>query len=658
MLSYRFQAFSSAIMLLAAQLAHASRCIQPDVTLVHQAERLVDVSGLGTGSVVELSNHPDPIKLWEGQGRVRLALSPEEQFRIRTPGGSFSKWFDPLEIDAAPEAVQTPGWALGAVWYNVFPERFDNAEPFNDQGWPHGTKVPWDAPWDAVSADEFEASANRSIAAPRRYRDSTTRTRPLLFETIFERRCGGDLQGVQRRLNHIKGLGATAIWLCPIFDADSLHKYDASDHRHIDPNLAYPGTPIGDKPSFTPDPKSWEWTPADRYFIDQLLPEAKRLGLKVILDGVWNHVGVGHPAFRDAVERSNASPYFDWFDLRTDSFGHVTGWRAWDRPNGNLPAFRQFDGDLAPGPKMYVENVTRRWMDPNGDGDPSDGIDGWRLDVANEIGMPFWRHWRNLVRDINPEAPLVGELWFDGSDYFGGKAFDAQMNYPLAFVLVPWLAGEPNPDIADEIAAVFAHHPATVLAQMNVLASHDTARLVSVLANPGLGYDQGAGLGAAHFDRTRPSQEAYERLELAHAVLTALPGSPMVFAGDELGLWGGDDPDNRKPLPWPDKVRNDSIRQLARDSTSSIGSWLRLRHDERAGEILRHGGWELYSDNILLIIDRDLNGNVIRLFANATNQPVPSEIGEIPARSAKMVKLETPGEWACLHQSSEKPISP
>lgn len=632
-----------------------NRCIQPEMRLVHAELRLLDVTVPVNGFWIESSSGSWPIGPYPAGAVRRLQLDPDERIRFRSETGQPSDWFDPfLTHPAEPEALETPAWALGAVWYNVFPERFDNANPASDQGWPNATPIPWDQDWFAVTPDELEASANRAIADPRRFADAPRRSRPPLHDTVFERRYGGDLQGLTRRLDHIQSLGATALWLCPVFDSDSLHKYDAADHRHIDPHLAHPVAPAQTHRPFSPDPAEWGWTPADRFFLDELLPAAKSRGFRLILDGVWNHIGTAHPAFQDALERGSASPFFDWFEIRLDTSGHAAGWRAWDRTNGNLPAFRQIEGDLAPGPKDHVFHVTSRWMDPNADGDPSDGIDGWRLDVANEVGFPFWRDWRAHVREINPDAALYGELWFDGSDYFGGAAFDAQMNYPLAFVLLPWLSGVQNPEIARDIERTMNHHPATVLAQMNLLASHDTARLVSLLANPGLGYDQGAGLNASNFNRDRPPPEAYERLELAYAVLNALPGSPMVFAGDEIGVWGGDDPENRKPLPWPDLAKDPELAQLATRTTDRIAPWLRVRSDPEFGPVLRYGGVQLSTINEMLVIERDLSGLRLALWANPTDETQPSTIGPVPPRSARLAWTHDSGRWSPVILPSEK----
>ncbi|MGP1271704.1 MAG: alpha-amylase family glycosyl hydrolase [Phycisphaerales bacterium] len=642
---------------MASLLAAPAWCIQPPgvtAEVVHVGERLVDVTMVPTAigvTIERTGSSASPRWLVDEAGwmRSRLRLEADERLRIRIGSGEPGEWFDPLaETQPEPEALETPGWALGAVWYNIFPERFDDANPANNQGWPHGTPVPWTADWFEVSADEFEASANRAIASPQRYGDDHERRRPPLRETVFERRFGGDLEGVVRRLDHIADLGATAIWLCPVFASTSLHKYDAADHRHIDPWLAGPGpTDALAGPGQFDDPATWSWTEADRVLLDRLLPAARERGMRVILDGVWNHVGLAHPAFVDAASRGPASPYFDWFEIVADRTGQAVSWRAWDRRNGNLPVFRQHAGNLAPGPIAHVDAVTRRWMDPNGDGDPSDGVDGWRLDVANEVPLAFWSHWRSLVRSINPDAALFGELWFDGSDYFGGRAFDAQMNYPLAFALTAWLGRDPAFDaraLSDALDRVYRHHPATHLAQMNLLSSHDTPRLASMLANPGREYDRSAGLGDDGFNRGRPSDEVYDRIELAYAVLAVMPGSPMLYNGDELGMWGADDPENRKPLAWPglveDRPTHWPTEAHAEAMTQRLGLWLRLRSDPSLGGVLRFGRAAWHAEGPLLVIDRQLDDRRVRLIANPEDTAIRWEQLEVPARGVLLLEAD------------------
>jgi len=142
---------------------------------------------------------------------------------------------------------------------------------------------------------------------------------------------------------------------------------------------------------------------------------------------------------------------------------------------------------------------------------------------------------------------------------------------------------------------------------------------------------------------------------LAYAVLTALPGSPMVFAGDELGVWGGDDPENRKPLPWPDLTEDESLVELAEETTSRIGNWLRWRADREIGPVLRYGGCRLWTEQGMLVIERDLDGQQIRLYANPTDVPVQSTIGQVGPRSARLVRLGQFDTWVDIRSASEKP---
>lgn len=612
------------------------------VQSVHDPLGLFDVTADAAGRDSTIEVGTDGVVAWSVSvamdgAPVRLQLADSERVRLVDAEGTAGPWLDARTIAASnPAAEQTPGWALGAVWYNIFPERFDNANPSNDQGWPHGTNLEWTQDWFDVTADEFEGTANRATAYRPRYNDDWNRDRPPLHDAVFERRFGGDLQGVERRLDHIRDLGATVIWFCPVFDSTSLHKYDAADHRHIDPAFGHPGTPSFERPAFSMNPDEWVWTPADRYFVDEFLPAAKSHGLRVVLDGVWNHVGLAHPTFRSVLSQGNDSPYASWYHFGVDATGRTNTWQAWDRRNGGLPEFRQVDGDLVPGVREHVFAVTDRWMDPNGDGSPDDGIDGWRLDVANEVGLRFWSAWRSHVRSINPEATLVGELWFDGRDYFEGRAFDSQMNYPLAFPMVEWLGGSgamPTSAIPAALDRVFVHAPATNLAQVNLLGSHDTARFVSMMANPVDEYDRGASLGSAGYNRGKPPAEAFKKLELAYAVLTALPGSPMVYAGDEIGLWGADDPENRKPLVWPGDTA------LA----ERIGALLRLRQHPEIGAVLRFGSARWWAEDDALWIERQLDATRVRLVANPTASPI--EIGDttIPGLSHQLFQVGRSG---------------
>lgn len=520
------------------------------------------------------------------------------EVEVRDADGS--SWRRRLRAAAPAPGPDVPSWAMGRVWYQVFPERWRNGNPGNDPNDPAIVRLDWASPWWTTTPEEVELAMQRRFVDPIRHPFEPDAATGAFGATVFARRYGGDLQGVVEKLDHLVALGVDGLYLCPIFASSSLHKYDASDYRHVDPTLGDPG----DAPDLgmpldraASDPASWVWTPADRYFVDVLLPEAKRRGLRVMLDGVWNHVGLDHAAFRNVRRLGTRSPYADWFDVDFDEQGRVIGWRAWDGRNGDLPAFRQTaDGDLAPGPKEHIFAVTRRWMDPNGDGDPSDGIDGWRLDVAAEVGRTFWRDWRAHVRAINPRAVLVAELWFDGAAYFDGTAFDAQMDYPFATAVTAWLGGAEGTsadDLAARLSAMRGVRPGVDLAQLTLLTSHDTARLVSMLDNPGTAYDRGAETAAVMAGQYHPGPASPRALALARvgvAMQVMMSGAPMIYGGDEFGLAGPDDPSNRQPVIWPDQADQvEPDRRPDAGQAAAYAALLGLRHDAEIGPVLRLG---------------------------------------------------------------------
>jgi len=573
--------------------------------------------------------------------RVKTGM-PRAQYRFighSTSGDESSGEFAAL---ISPTLV-LPDWAMGATWYQVFPERFRNGNPTNDPRTPGTTLAKWNCNWYEVQPGEAEAYRTRHRLLP----DAPLpeRNGGPLYHVIYERRYGGDLQGLAEKLDELKDLGITAIYLNPIFEAHSLHKYDASDHRHIDEGLARPAE-AGPQPAAwhpdpteTLDPATWKWTAADRYFVDVFLPACRQRGLRVVLDGVWNHTGKEHFAFRHVMEKGKDSPYADWFYFEFGEDGKPTAWKAWDRPNGSLPKFRQVDaagntaekGDLAPSIKSHIFAVTKRWMDPNGDGDPSDGIDGWRLDVATDIGARFWKDWRTHVKSINPDAAIIAEIWDPAYDQLTGDAFDTQMHYPFAFAVLDWLsegtAQRPavsSDELAERLAKSLANPPQTNLLFQNLFASHDTERFVNMLWNPGRGYDRGAEVqnGAVEKDGYqwgRPPEDTYTRSLLGVAIQAMYLGSPMVYYGDEYGMWGADDPTCRKPLPWPDTGPNDNPDDVAMPRIrDEYARWMRLRQDPEIGDVLRYGSVQhLEAGNPdVFAFERTLNGKRVIVIVN------------------------------------------
>ena len=458
-----------------------------------------------------------------------------------------------------------PAWAADAVAYQIFPERFANGDPANDPTWASldfndrvreatWRTTPWTADWYARADWERE-------------------TGPSFYEDgVFFRRAGGDLQGVLDRVDYLDSLGVTLVYFNPVFYAASLHKYDAASYHHIDPYFG--PDPVGDLALIageTADPATWTFTAADRLFF-RLLDALHARGIRVILDGVFNHTGTKFFAFEDVRRNQQASPYADWYEVT-----------AWDDPatpadefdwNGwwgfkPLPvlANNADSTSLHPDIARHVFDATRRWMDPNGDGDPADGIDGWRLDVSGEVPDGFWREWTALVARINPDAYTVAEEWGDASAYLARTSFQATMNYhataiPTDAFLFDGRTGADQ--FARETVARFEAYPeATRLGLLNLLGSHDTDRLASMIVNGRMGanYDRDAGPRQSdRYDVRAPNEAEREVQRLAVTLQMALPGIPTVYYGDEAGMWGADDPDDRKPMVWPDLVYGTETR--------------------------------------------------------------------------------------------------
>jgi cyclomaltodextrinase len=430
--------------------------------------------------------------------------------------------------------LKAPDWAKDAVWYQIVLDRFRNGDATND---PDPVR-PWTSEWFTPS--------------PWEGRDGQT----FYQNFVYDRFYGGDLAGLEEKLPYLKELGVNALYLTPIFKAPSYHKYDVQDFRHIDDGF---GT-RGDYDEVTAredllDPHTWQWTETDRRFL-AFLQKAHAMGFKVILDAVFNHVGVDHPAFKDVLKNGKRSRYANWFEVTSWEPFAYKGWAGF----AHMPVFRKNrNGFASPEVKQHLFAVTRRWMDPNGDGDPSDGVDGWRLDVPNNIAHRFWSEWRHLVKETNPDALITGEIWNRADEWLDGRSFDAVMNYEFARTAVQWLFDRARKIPASAAAARFAElrlaYPvAATYCVQNLVNSHDTDRLASMVLNPDREYDRQNRVqeGNPDYDNRKPSPDAYARARLAVLLQMTYVGTPMIYYGDEVGMWGADDPSNRKPMLWSD----------------------------------------------------------------------------------------------------------
>ncbi|GBD92152.1 neopullulanase 2 [bacterium BMS3Abin04] len=501
---------------------------------------------------------------------------------------------------------RVPGWAKQAVWYQIFPERFNNGDRLNDPrpndmngGWPYKIPKGWQiSPWtsDWYKLQPWEKQDGHDF-----------------YWNAGVRRYGGDLQGVIDKLDYLKDLGITAIYFNPLFESPSLHKYDASMYRHIDNNF-------GPKPYLDPkvwakenpaDPATWRWTSADFLFL-KLIKLCHERNIKVIIDGVFNHVGTTFWAFQDVIRNQENSKFKDWFYIKsfdnpkTDSneFDYA-GWYGVK----DLPELKEDENGLIPPIREHIHAIVKRWMDPNDNGDPSDGIDGWRLDVADMVNHNFWKDFRKWVKHINPNAYITGEVWwkdweknimFDAAPWLQGDQFDAVMNYRFTravkrFVSDKKLHITPT-SFVDSLQNIMSDYPPenfSVL--MNLLGSHDTERLASLIVNPDQFYDHyGNPKQNPDFKIRKPNRTERLKQALMVGIQMTLPGAPMIYYGDEAGMWGGDDPDDRKPMVWPElsyetEKTHPFGKQRTPDSVyfdQSIFQWYKklisIRNDNRA----------------------------------------------------------------------------
>jgi cyclomaltodextrinase / maltogenic alpha-amylase / neopullulanase len=464
----------------------------------------------------------------------------------------------------------TPDWSKGIVWYQIFPERFSNGDTKNDPAvYDQAGAYPFDDtsafrihPWtsDWYKLQPYEKKNGKNI-----------------WFNIQRRRYGGDLQGILNKLNYIKSLGINAIYLTPIFWSPSSHKYDALMYHHVDPTFG--PDPDGDKKMMEKedplDPATWVWTKADLLAL-KLIDEVHKRKMRIIFDGVFNHVGVRSFAFRDLEKNQQASPFKDWFIVeswRDSAKGTPFKYKGWFGIS-TLPEFKEDSSGIVAGPKKYIFDATMRWMNPMNKG-VAHGIDGWRLDVAYNVGHPFWKDWRKYVRSINPQAYMTAEL-VDPIEktrpYLLGDEFDATMNYNFAFIVHDFFVQDSTASTVaqfdaklKELREVFGNGVA--LNMQNLMNSHDATRLASAVANPdGLKFGNwGRYFGWSqksnnkNYNARKPTAEQIKKQKLIAAFQMLYPGSPMIFYGDEAGMWGANDPDCRKPMLWAEKKYDPEI---------------------------------------------------------------------------------------------------
>ncbi len=438
-----------------------------------------------------------------------------------------------------------PDWVADAVFYQIYPDRFARSERVSKSA----RLEAWDSP-------------------PTRHGYK-----------------GGDLLGVVEHLDWLVDLGISALYLNPIFQSASNHRYHAYDYMRVDPMLG-----------------------GDEAF-DTLIAAAHDRGVRVVLDGVFNHTGRGFFPFHDVLENGADSPYFDWFTIygtpiNAYDLTRPPAYEAWWRLHA-LPKLNTAN----PAVREYVMGVAEHWI--------RRGADGWRLDVPEEITTPgFWEEFRSRVRAVNSEAYLVGEIWHAAPEWTAhGDRFDGVMNYVLTEAVLRFAAGgridpavvapvnlslQPaldGPGYRQAIDRLLATYPeAAHRVNLNLVGSHDTPRVLSMV-----GEDRAA-------------------VTLAAALVFTFTGAPCIYYGDEVGMTGHHDPGGRGGFPWGHPDSWD--RGLLED-------WRSLGALRRAHPALRRGAYRhLAAEGTLYAFCREGEAECLVVAVNAGDQAATVAVGE------------------------------
>jgi len=435
-----------------------------------------------------------------------------------------------------------PEWVKDAVFYQIFPDRF------------------------AIST---------SLPKP-------CRLQPWSSAPTHHGYKGGDLLGIAEHLDYLQDLGVNALYLNPVFQSTANHRYHTYDYFKVDPLLG------------------------GNEALQTLIEASHASGIRIVLDGVFNHTGRGFFQFNDILENGLDSPYLDWFIIKghpIDAYtnAHAVNYDAW----WNLPALPKLNVGN-PKVREFIWGIAEYWIEQ--------GIDGWRLDVPEEIQFPgFWEEFRRRVKRANPDAYILGEIWHDAPDWLTGDRFDAVMNYPFSRACLGFFGGD-RLDVsarpgghslsvldvhgfAEEIDRLLSQYDLThSQVQLNLLGSHDTSRFLTLVSGD------------------------VERFKLAVFFQMTFVGAPCTYYGDEIGLTGGPDPDNRRAMIWDQTQWNTDLHDYVARCTM-------LRRHNSA---LRRGDYtRLYSaDGVLAFGRRDNIQTVISVINNGSS----TFAGSIPLR--------------------------
>jgi len=419
------------------------------------------------------------------------------QSEFHSTGKAHRNRYYQLPFILREECYNVPEWAHKAVMYQIFPDSF------------------------ATGKGEHKglAAAQTALKKGERQKEKEIATEHGISKTLH----GGTFKGITENVQWLKGLGINCVYLNPVFAAVSYHKYDTNDYKHVDPCF-------GTDEEF-------------RTLVEVLHDN----GIRVILDGVFNHSGTGFFAWQDILKNQEKSTYRSWY---YDITFPVKDWKseytcfAYVK---SMPKLNLNDPDAA----SYFAEVGKYWICEY-------GVDGWRLDVANEVNKNFWRKFRNAVRSAKSDALLIAEVWEDAQNWQTYDLFDSAMNYRFTYACADFLAHRSigAKEFGERFSDMLMRYPSPVSSvQMNLLDSHDVERFL---------YTCGGEV---------------RRQKLAAAVQMTFPGMPSIFAGDERAMNGKTEAEYRLPFLWPKNIEQDKERD---DMTNWYRMLIHLRHKKDA----------------------------------------------------------------------------
>lgn len=466
-------------------------------------------------------------------------------------GENLPEW----QLTVYKSTYKTPDFAKGNIIYHVFVDRFNRAD---------GVKTKR-----KYRLHESFSESPEVVSADGKY----------YADDFF----GGNFNGIREKLDYLEELGVGIIYLSPIFKAFSNHRYDTGDYLKVDELL-------GTEDDFK-----------------RLLDAAHEKGMKVILDGVFNHSGADSLYFNKfgtydslGAYQSKSSPYYDWYYFKKFPDEYACWWGC-----DNVPDLNKSNKDYRA--LVFGKNgVVEKWQKL--------GADGWRLDVVDELPIDFVNLLIKKIKSVNKDALVIGEVWEDASTkvsygelrpYLLGDQLDGTMNYPFMNAIIAYVRDGDEKFFKDTVQSILENYPKeTVYCLMNSLGTHDTVRIINALSDVRAhGWSKTHKLGYKLPDSEY--EKAKKKLYLASVLQFTLPGIPSIFYGDEAGLQGFDDPINRRPYPWgsEDKEILAHYKKLGR-----------IRRENRA---VFSGGFNMRDENGLVAYERASGDDEILIAVNA-----------------------------------------